>query len=129
MQPLSGEFGGKRFGSWIRKHPPHLLFEYQRVPEFPAGGDGQQRFVGSCVPEEVRQSRGEFKVADPESVAGLYPGRSFFKSKHEVETSEDCLQAKSDSGFKVSTLATFLEESHQAFHVIRGYGPPVRLSG
>ena len=64
IQPLRGEIVHERLGrARIGQHPPHLLFEDRRLGELPALGQVEQALVGNAAPQEKRQARGDFEVA------------------------------------------------------------------
>src|SRR5262245_35729238 len=63
-QPLSCELLHKRAEPWIRDHSADLPVQYRRILQPVLLGQTQQFLVRNTTPEEERQSRGNFEIAD-----------------------------------------------------------------
>ena len=64
VQPLRGEIVDERAGgAGVGQHAPHLLFENRRTGELSALGEVEQALVGNAAPQEERQARRDFQIA------------------------------------------------------------------
>ena len=64
VQPLRRESVNERaVGTRIRQHPAHFALENRRARELVALGQVEQALIGDAAPQEERQARGDFKIA------------------------------------------------------------------
>ena len=66
IQPLHRKVGDQTGGLGIRQHAPHLFLHRARFGQAARLRESQQFLVGAGVPEEERETRGQFKIGESE---------------------------------------------------------------
>ena len=88
IQPLGGEIVDQRVGgARVGQHAPHFLFEGRRIRELSALGQRQQAIVGDAAPQEERQARGQFQIAQPIACLRCWRGSRWTRSRKSGSTS------------------------------------------
>ena len=123
MQPLAREILRHGVRARVGQHPPGLFFKDRGFVEAVAGRQIDQRVIRNAAPEEKRQPRGEFDIADSSTVAVPRLGLG---TEHERRTCQQAPQRQLNAGFKRALLAAFFIERKQKVQIGRRHRPPVR---
>src|SRR6185503_15928185 len=107
------------------QHAADLLFQHRRVFEFSLGCQGEQLLVGNGAPQEERQARGQFQVADAIGGIGRDVGRVVLDTKDEFWTGDDAADAHLDSLLESAFITASLVERQEALHVFVIHGAAV----
>ena len=129
IEPLSGEIVRQGLRLGIGEHPRDLTVEDHRVVKPAFFCNIEEVVVRDAAPEEERQPRGEFEVADRMDRAGRTL-RGFFMHEQEVRGHQDGLQRRADSGLKSAAGATLPGvDPHERREVRLGHRTAVGLAG
>src|SRR5262249_37779827 len=111
-QPLARKIDGQGFRPWIGEHAPYLPFENNRIFEFALARQIRKFVIGGRAPQEKRQSRSEFEIADAVWLIGGKTGRLGFDPVNELWMRQNSLQRKLDSMVEPSFLTGRLIQRH-----------------
>ena len=125
MQPLAGEVLDERGAACVRQHPPHLGAQHRRLAQAALGGQRQQFLVGNRAPQEERQPRRQFEIADGPRLSGREAGGVVLDAEDERRAREQAAQRQLDAGVERSLLPAFLEEGEQPRAVRRRHRTPI----
>src|SRR5215475_281236 len=125
IQPLSSEVVYERVeGAWVGQHTPDFFFQCLRIRELSPLGQIQKPFIRNTAPQEERQSRGSFKIAQAVDAFTLL-GISIHAQK-EVRIDEESFKSELNPGIKASAiLATLGEETRQRLDIVFRNRPPI----
>ena len=120
-QPLPREVLHQRVGAWVGHHPPHLLLEHAGVPQLPFHRDVQQLVVRDAAPQEERQPRRQFEVADTVGGAASGVGRIDLDPVQELGADQQALERTLDAALEPALRPPFFEERKERRHVLVGH--------
>ena len=78
VQPLTSEVIDQRVRPWIDQHPANLRLQHRRVAQLALARQIDQLIVRYAAPEEKREPRSQFDVADTVSLARRQIRRQVF---------------------------------------------------
>jgi hypothetical protein len=105
-QPLSCELLHKRAESWICDHPTDLPIQYRGILQPILLGQAEQFLVRNTTPEEERQSRRNFDIADTIRSIRWNVRRICLNTKEELGTHQQSSQSALDSTIEAVLLLT-----------------------
>ena len=117
VQPLVAEVGHQRFRFLIRQHAARLLFEHRGIVQLALHGQVQKLIVGDAAPQEERQARGQFQIADAIGRAGGHARRLAFEAEDKARIDQDARQRLLDAGVEVAGLPARLIEAQQRVQI------------
>ena len=88
-EPLAGEVRDQRLRFRVRQHAPDLLLQDDGIFEFALRRHIQQFVVRDAAPEEERQARSQFEIADAIDAARLGVWRVGFDAVQELGIGQD----------------------------------------
>ena len=121
MQPLPGEILDQRVRLRVGQHPPGLLREHGRRLQRALRRHPQELVVGNAAPEEERQARRQFEVAEPVDAAHRDVRGIAFHPEDEFRTGQNAAQREIDAAVeRARFLAAARVEVQQDLHVVIG---------
>ena len=100
-----------------------------RIGELPALGQRQQAIVGDAAPQEKRQARGEFQIAEAIG-AGRAPRRIAMDAQQKVRIHQHPFERELNPAVEASAiLPAVIEELEQRLHVRFRHRPAIRQPG
>ncbi len=124
-QPLSGEIRREIERAAIGEHPARLLLELSGLTQLASNGGVEQFIVRDAAPQEERQSRCQFEIADSVDTARRYFLWVAFHAEQELRVGEHSGQRHCDSQVEIAFGAPFAIEGHRLVNVGFGDRPPV----
>ena len=124
-QPLSGEIRREVERAAIGEHPARLLLELSGLTQLAPNGGVEQLIVRDAAPQEERQSRRQFEIADSVDTARRYFLRVAFHAEQELRVGEHSAQRRCDSSVEIAFGAPFAIEGHRLVNVGFGDRPPI----
>ena len=113
VQPLLGKVVDQGARTRVRQHPPHLLFQPDRVAQVTTYGRIEQRVVRNAAPEEKRQARGKLEVADAIHALRSHGCGIPLDPKQEFRTHEQPLQRVLDARVESALSVRVVVERQQ----------------
>ena len=101
LQPLARKIAHQRRRAAVGEHPSDLLFQNLWIFQLAPSGDLEQLVVGDTAPEEKRQPRGQFEVADAIRRITRDVGRIPLHPKQEIRRDQKPLERELDSRLEV----------------------------
>ena len=95
--------------------------------KLPLRGQADQLVVRTAAPQEERQARCQFQVADAIGLAGLDVGRTIFGAEHKFRMREDELEPALDAVLEIARIPAGLIETQQRLGIRIGNGPAISL--
>ena len=125
VEPLRGEVLDQTAGTPIGQHPAHLALQDLRPMQFTPLGDAQKLFIRNATPEEERQPRGQFEVANSVGRRRRHVGGIALDAKKEFRTDEDRAEGRSNSRLKAAGFFGLVVELQWLGQISGHHGPPV----
>src|ERR1700733_13451368 len=89
IQPLAGKILHQRLRTRIGDHAIYLLSQYFRLVQLFGRGEIDQLLVRNAAPQEERQARRQFEIADLVGSAWRYFGRFDLRAINEIRIDQD----------------------------------------
>src|SRR4029450_2629994 len=136
VQPSEREVAHQTRRTLVVQHPERLGLERLRRMEFACGGEVEQRLVWSLTPQEEREPRGQFEIAQGERstipsvhISGVPPIlRSSDRAEQELGADEDRSNHLFDASVEI-LLPSAIEVRHEGIDVFLSYGPAECATG
>ena len=117
-QPLPREIGRQVHRTSVRQHPSRLLLQLARLAQLAPNRHLQQFIIGDTTPQEERQARRQFQIADP-----INPTRRNFlwvalHPEQKLRVGEYRSQRHRNAGVEIAVRTTSLVEGQRRFHFL-----------
>ena len=112
-------------GARIGEHPAHLALQNFRPMQFTPLGDAQKLFIRNATPEEERQPRGQFYIANWVGRFRCHVGGIALDAEKKFRTDEDRAEGRSNSRLKAAGFFGLVVKLQRLGPISGHHGPPV----
>jgi len=127
LQPLFGERIGERFRLRLFEHPQHLSVEHRGLAQFALISQSEQFRVRHARPQEIRQARREFVVAD--AVRALFLRAVALDAEQEVRRHQHRFEYRFQRVLELRPVfGSLVEQCKQSLDGLRFNWPAVRAA-
>ncbi len=118
MQPLAGEIRRQRFRRGSASMRRTCFSSTTGSLKLALRGEGDQLLVRRAAPQEIREPRGQFQIADAIVRPGRDAGGRALEAEHKFGTGDHRLQRRADAGLEIASVAARLIEAQQVFEIV-----------
>src|ERR1700678_265419 len=98
------------------------------IVQFAAGGRVEKFVIGNAAPQEEREARREFQIADAVGRVGSSVRGIALEAIDELRIGENAAQRHLDAGFEIALITAGLIEAEEGFEIRVGDGPAIGVA-